>query len=119
MVRRSPGQIMPLELDILDAGMSLQAEEGSFYGFLLAKRIAQEAEGSLLAHGTLYKALTRMATAGLLEPEWEDSAIAEADGRPRRRLYRVTGEGELARSREHRRLAEQARTAPAIGLGHA
>ncbi len=119
MVRRRPGQILPLELEILDAGMSLQAQEGSFYGFLLAKQIAEQTEGSLLAHGTLYKALARMASAGLIEAEWEDAALAEHAGRPRRRLYHVTGEGELASSREHRRLADEARQAPVLGLGRA
>ena len=48
------------------------------------------------AHGTLYKALGRLEKAGLLESDWEDAGAAEADGRPRRRLYTVTGAGQLA-----------------------
>ena len=119
MARRRPDQVLPLELSILDVGLRLQAQDGSFYGFALARALS-DAEGSpLSAHGTLYKALYRMASAGLLEATWEDAAIGEAAGRPRRRLYRVTGEGELARSREHRRLGEQFRRTPAIGLGPA
>ena len=50
----------------------------------------------LTAHGTLYKALGRLAEAGLLEARWEDAETAEAEGRPRRRLYRVTGAGASA-----------------------
>ena len=109
--------MLPLELSILDIGMLLQAAEGSFYGFSLAKTLS-EAEGApLAAHGTLYKALSRMTTAGLLEAKWEDPAIAEAASRPRRRLYTVTGAGERVGSHEHRRLVELARSAPAFGLG--
>lgn len=87
---------MPLELDILDAGMRLTAEGEEPYGFLLAKRLADGRPGALVAHGTLYKALARLVAAGLLESSWEDPAAGEAEGRPRRRLYRVTGAGELA-----------------------
>jgi DNA-binding PadR family transcriptional regulator len=50
----------------------------------------------LTAHGTLYKALGRMAAAGLLESRWEEPELALAEGRPRRRLYWVTGAGERA-----------------------
>ncbi|MGR2752214.1 PadR family transcriptional regulator [Agromyces arachidis] len=97
MARRREGRLVPLEVDILGAGIELQAEGDEFYGFALAKRIAERADAAALtAHGTLYKALARMADAGLLESHWEDSAIAEAEGRPRRRLYRVTGAGEVA-----------------------
>jgi DNA-binding PadR family transcriptional regulator len=69
---------------------------------------------SLTAHGTLYKALGRLEELGLLASRWEDvPAIA---GRPRRRLYELTGEGaevgELALGRvmaaQPRRLAADA-----------
>jgi hypothetical protein len=36
---------------------------------------------------------------GLLASEWEDPDLAVAEGRPRRRLYEVTGEGERAYAR--------------------
>ncbi|MBA3407463.1 MAG: helix-turn-helix transcriptional regulator, partial [Solirubrobacterales bacterium] len=54
---------------------------------------------SLTAHGTLYKALSRLEEFGLLTSRWEDAAAVE--GRPRRRLYELTGQGA--------RVAEQAR----------
>jgi len=97
MARRRPGTLLPLELSILEAGLALHATGGDFYGFALARQLSGRADGSgLTSHGTLYKALARMTEAGMLQTEWEDAAIAEADGRPRRRLYRVTGEGEIA-----------------------
>ena len=94
MARRKPGTLFPLELQILNVGIQLQSTHGSFYGFALARGLAADADTGLTGHGTLYKALGRMADGGLLSAEWEDAAIAEEAGRPRRRLYRVTGEGE-------------------------
>lgn len=96
MPRRRPGVLLPLEVAILDTGSTLQAAEGSFYGFGLARALADQEGSALLAHGTLYKALNRMSEGGLLEAEWESAEPAEAAGRPRRRLYRVTGAGEAA-----------------------
>jgi DNA-binding PadR family transcriptional regulator len=93
MSRRKPGTLFPLELNILEAGIELQAAAGSFYGFALARSLASHDGTGLTAHGTLYKALTRMTEAKLLEASWEDAEIAEAEGRPRRRLYLVTAEG--------------------------
>ena len=99
MPRRRPGSLFPLEVDILESGLTLQASDGSFYGFALAKQLAERDGTALTAHGTLYKALSRMTESGLLESTWEDAAPAAVDGRPRRRLYTVTAEGSLALSR--------------------
>ncbi|QEO15050.1 PadR family transcriptional regulator [Agromyces intestinalis] len=96
MPRRKAGVLLPLELAILDSGLTLQSADASFYGFALARALADRDGAALIAHGTLYKALGRLADAGLLESEWESPEAAEADGRPRRRLYRVTGAGEQA-----------------------
>ena len=92
MVRRKPGTLLPLEVAILDAGTACAREgDPEFHGFAVAQRI-QERDGArrLTAHGTLYKALARMEDGGLLESRWEDPDVAMAEGRPRRRLYRVT-----------------------------
>ena len=72
----------------------LRAGQASFHGFGLAQ-IMREQRGSrsLTAHGTLYKALSRLEQFGLLSSRWEDPAAAE--GRPRRRLYELTGRGAL------------------------
>jgi DNA-binding PadR family transcriptional regulator len=88
-------------MSILQAGLELARDGGGpeFHGFRLAKAMAElEGARSLTAHGTLYKALERMETAGLLESRWEDPQLAASQGRPRRRLYRVTGAGERALS---------------------
>ncbi len=95
MPRRKQGTLLPLELEILDAGLDLQRRSGHFHGFLLAKKMQDAHPGTALtAHGTLYKALGRLARLGLLEASWEDPAAAEGEARPRRRLYTVTGAGE-------------------------
>jgi PadR family transcriptional regulator PadR len=97
-VRRKPGTLLPLEVTILEAAIDLKRRgETEFHGFAVAREIAEQEEArTLTAHGTLYKALGRMAEAGLLESRWEDPAIAAAEGRPRRRLYHVTGLGAQA-----------------------
>ncbi|MGI8795987.1 MAG: PadR family transcriptional regulator [Acidimicrobiia bacterium] len=101
MVRRKPGALLPLELSILTAGVeAMQAGEPEFHGFSIANAIQdRDAARRLTAHGTLYKALARLERAGLLESRWEEPELAEADGRPRRRLYRVTGAGAAAVTR--------------------
>ena len=68
-----------------------------FHGFQLAKQLrSDDDQQKLTAHGTLYKALTRMENAGLLESVWEDPDTAVAEGRPRRRLYSITAKGRVA-----------------------
>jgi PadR family transcriptional regulator, regulatory protein PadR len=46
-----------------------------------------------LASGTLYPILIRLADQRLIEARWEDEQPA---GRPRRHLYRLTGDGLVA-----------------------
>lgn len=97
-MRRKSGVLLPIEISILESGADLR-DRGSdeFHGFLVAKQMRDRDEARrLTAHGTLYKALDRMELAGLLESRWEDPSIAAAEGRPRRRLYHVTGVGERA-----------------------
>ncbi len=97
-VRRKPGTLLPLEISILETAIDL-GRRGieEFHGFAVAKEIAEREEArTLTAHGTLYKALERMERAGLLESRWEDPDVASAEGRPRRRLYHVTGLGAQA-----------------------
>ena len=97
MARRQPGQLLPLELRILEAGLDLQATDDGFHGFLLAAQLsATDDSVGLTAHGTLYKALGRMTEAGVLDAAWEDPDLAEEAGRPRRKLYRVTPDGAVA-----------------------
>jgi PadR family transcriptional regulator, regulatory protein PadR len=47
-------------------------------------------------YSSLYRALDRLEDRGLLESYLEPAELAETERRPRRRLYRVTGEGSRA-----------------------
>lgn len=93
MAYRKPGTLLPLEAEILSVVAS-RSSRGA-HGFLIAQDLTGGAESSktLVGHGTLYKALDRLRTRGLLRSEWEDSAAAEAAGRPRRKLYWITAAG--------------------------
>jgi DNA-binding PadR family transcriptional regulator len=99
-MRRKPGSLLPIEEAILAAGLDLRRiGHAEFHGFSIAKQMQEIGEAQqLTAHGTLYKALGRMEAAGLLESRWEEPDVALAEGRPRRRLYRLTGAGERALS---------------------
>lgn len=93
MAYRKPGTLLALEADILSAVAS-RGQQGA-HGFAIAQSLAggQDASRSLVGHGTLYKALDRLRTRGLLDAEWEDPAAAATAGRPRRRLYWITAAG--------------------------
>jgi PadR family transcriptional regulator, regulatory protein PadR len=97
MPRRRPGTLLPIELGILSAAITVRGDRSEFHGFEMAK-LLQDADQArrLTAHGTLYKALARLEQAGLLTSRWEAPETALAEGRPRRRLYTLTGDGELA-----------------------
>lgn len=97
-MKRKKGELLPIEVSILEAGLDLKRRGVSdFYGFLIASEI-KEAEGArlLTAYGTLYKALERMEERGWLTSRWEDPLIAAKERRPVRRLYEVTAAGQAA-----------------------
>lgn len=50
-------------------------------------------ESTGLASGTVYVALGRLQKRGFLCATWEQQAVAEAEGRPRRRYYDLTRSG--------------------------
>ena len=87
-----------MEASVLETAVGLsKAGVEQFHGFQLAKQLrSDEDQQKLTAHGTLYKALTRMEKAGLLESVWEDPDTAVEEGRPRRRLYSITSNGRVA-----------------------
>jgi DNA-binding PadR family transcriptional regulator len=49
-----------------------------------------------LTSGTVYPALDRLESLGLLASHWEDQAAAHAEGRPARRYFRLTKRGAAA-----------------------
>jgi PadR family transcriptional regulator, regulatory protein PadR len=107
MPRRKPGALVPLETEILGTALSMRRSgEASFHGFGLAHAMREQSGSrALTGHGTLYKALGRLEERGLLTSRWEDAEAAE--GRPRRRLYELTGKGAG--------VAERALAGPATG----
>ena len=91
-MRRKPGELLPLERAICSEALNLKDE---FHGYEMAKRFQEVADSKLLiAHGTLYRALSRLEDMGLLISHWEDPRIPARENRPGRRLYSLTSLGE-------------------------
>lgn len=113
-MRRKVGFLIPLEVTILEAAAELQVTgQPEVHGYQLAGVVRDMRQARrLTAYGTLYKALSRLEREGFLASRWEDPNQAAADGRPRRRFYRLTLEGEGA-------LAEARAAAPATGSSRA
>ncbi len=113
MPRRKPGTLLPLETEILGAALSmLRLGQPTFHGFGLAQTMREQTGSrALTGHGTLYKALGRLEEFGLLASRWEDPEAAE--GRPRRRLYELTGQGARVAERALADRRDQATGRPA------
>ncbi len=79
MVQRMTSQTMR----ILEA--MLEDPTGDWYGLQLSERAG-------LKSGTIYPALARLEHYGWLEAAWEE-IDPSAEGRPRRKLYRLTRDG--------------------------
>jgi DNA-binding PadR family transcriptional regulator len=111
-MRRKPGTLVPLELAICEAAADLRGRgPGEFHGYEIAKTIGDADQGRLLtAYGTLYRALARLETMGLLTSRWEDPAIPARENRPGRRLYTLTALGEAALAETRHASEEAART---------
>ena len=92
-------------MKVPEAPVALQREGIlAFHGYSLAKGMTTNSDRRLLtAHGTLYRALHRLERADLLEGFWEEPGEAEQQGRPRRRLYRLTALAAVALSRARAR----------------
>ena len=112
MPRRKPGTLLPLETEILGSALSMRRTgQATFHGFALAQTMReQRGSRALTGHGTLYKALGRLEDFGLLSSRWENAAAVE--GRPRRRLYELTGEGARVAERALNDTAGQATGRP-------
>lgn len=114
-MRRRIGVLVPLEISILEAAAELQlGGQAEVHGYRLASEVRDLRHARrLTAYGTLYKALARLERDGFLASRWEDPNEAAADGRPRRRFYRLTPEGESALVEERSTRREAATTRPA------
>ncbi len=86
--------------------------EPEFHGFLAAQALTEFGfQPRLAATGTIYTTLDRLRRAGFLESRWEDAALSEQEGRPRRKLYSITTGGKAALAEARR--AEHAPQRPA------
>lgn len=83
MARTGP-RLTPQTVEVLR--LLLAAPAVPRYG----RDIARETK---LKTGTLHPILARLELAGWVESFWEDPAEHEDQGRPRRRYYRLTGDG--------------------------
>lgn len=78
----------------------LQAVRGGHsYGFEIMRVTS-------LPSGTVYPLLRRLEAGGLVGSEWEEDVDPSEEGRPRRRHYRLTPEGERALAASLERIAE-------------
>lgn len=69
-------------------GTMLEDPTDPWYGLELAERVT-------LKTGTVYPVLARLEQAGWLTSHWENVDPSD-EGRPRRRLYELTGQGQAA-----------------------
>lgn len=78
---------------------------GHQYGFEIMEAIG-------LPSGTVYPALRRLESSGVISAEWEREKIAQAGQRPARKYYQLTGAGQelLASAEQRYRLPELAIT---------
>lgn len=111
-MRRKPGGLVPLELAICRCAVELRGERVTeFHGYEMAKRLGGAGDTRLLtAYGTLYRALGRLETMGMLQSRWEDPEIPARENRPGRRLYTLTALGETAFEAAVKAVEEQERT---------
>ena len=79
----------PVSLSYGSAAILHAVASGRQFGFDI-----MEATG--LTSGTVYPALERLESAGLLRSTWEADAAAHADGRPARRYFTLTASGAVA-----------------------
>jgi PadR family transcriptional regulator, regulatory protein PadR len=111
-MRRKPGALLPLELEICVCAATLRSEGiTEVHGYELAKRLAEAANRkSLTAYGTLYRALGRLEQMGLVTSRWEDPHQTARENRPVRRLYTLTAAADRAvREAQRAALAERAK----------
>ncbi|SEB83243.1 PadR family transcriptional regulator [Streptomyces sp. TLI_105] len=89
-----------------DTGQRSVVLTEGLYGLELSRRTG-------LPNGTLFPILERLRQAGWVERYWERDETAEAEGRPRRRFYRISSKGAATAPQA---LAEARTRAPAMPL---
>jgi DNA-binding PadR family transcriptional regulator len=92
-----PPSLRPVEFHIL-----LSLAPGERHGYGIIQDIQERGEAQAPDVGTMYRALARMAEAGLIEPAARRAAADAAD--ERRNYYRITDAGRRVAIAEARRL---------------
>jgi len=78
---------MPRSLGMTSLQILSAIRDGDAYGLDIVARTG-------LPSGTVYPTLGRLKKSGLVRPTWEDQRTAEREGRPRRRYYELTANGQ-------------------------
>jgi PadR family transcriptional regulator PadR len=95
------------------AALILQAVESGFiYGFSI-----MEVTG--LPSGTVYPAMRRLERDRLIASRWEKQTVADAEGRPPRKYYKVTADGKSTLAATRKRYPLLARLLPTAEVEHA
>jgi PadR family transcriptional regulator, regulatory protein PadR len=92
------GELTPLQYALLDATARLRANgipEIHPYGLT---KMLEDADGDRrwIGYGSQYRAVQQLTERGYLTTRWEAPEVAEAEKRPRRRLYAITETGRRA-----------------------
>jgi DNA-binding PadR family transcriptional regulator len=107
-----PEELLPLTPVAFDILLALL--EGEAHGYAIMRSVQERTGGATSLHaGTLYRALSRLMDAGLIE---ELDELPEGASDERRRYYRVTRLGRQVAAAEARRLEQQLGAARAHGL---
>ena len=103
----SAAEHLPLSVPVYQ--ILLSVADGSMHGYAVIKDIEERTEGEVrLTASTLYAAIKRMVSAGMLQ-ETEQRPVGDDD--PRRRYYRITAYGAAVLTEEARRLERAAEMA--------
>ena len=103
---------MPRSLGITSLQILAAIRSGTCYGLDIVTRTG-------LPSGTVYPTLSRLKRSRLVSSRWEDQRIAEREGRPRRRYYELTDDGEKALAKGASQVAQLAVDLGAHGVGEA
>jgi DNA-binding PadR family transcriptional regulator len=80
---------MPRPVGLTSLHILASVRDGARYGLDIVASTG-------LSSGTVYPTVARLKRAGLLRSRWEDQALADREGRPRRRYHELTGAGRRA-----------------------
>jgi PadR family transcriptional regulator, regulatory protein PadR len=95
------------------AALILQAVHAGFiYGFSIM-------ENTGLPSGTVYPAMRRLERDRLIISRWEKQSIADTEGRPPRKYYKVTADGKAALEAARKRYPLLAKLVAASEVEHA